>query len=145
MGEAVTDHDDVVALLGRYSDSAYRKDVEAFMSMYASEVRVFDLWGSWEVKGASSWRDGIAGWFESLGAGRVVCEFTDVEVFTGGDLAALSAMIQYSGESPEGAIEREMANRLTWTLTRVNGVWRVIHEHTSAPVDMGSSKVILAR
>ena len=62
-------------------------------------------------------RDGIAGWFESLGAGRVVCEFSDIEVSTGGDLAALSAMIQYSGDSPEGAIEREMANRLTWTLT----------------------------
>jgi uncharacterized protein (TIGR02246 family) len=141
----MTDHDDVRALLTQYSDSAYRKDVDGFISMYAADVRVFDLWGSWEVSGASNWREGNAGWFGSLGAARVVVEFSEVDVSVGGDLATVAAMIQYSGESPEGSIEREMANRLTWVLARVDGAWRVTHEHTSAPVDMESSKVILSR
>jgi len=141
----MTDHDDVAALLDTYVDSAYRKDVDGFIAMYAENVRIFDLWGSWQVRGAANWRTGIAEWFGSLGEGRVVVEFSEVEVSVGGDVAAISAMIQYSGESPAGLTEREMANRLTWILKRTDGAWLVTHEHTSAPVDMDSGKVILAR
>jgi len=141
----MTDHDDVQALLTRYKESAYQKDIDAFMSIYSEGVRIFDLWGAWQSVGASAWREGITGWFDSLGDGRVVVDFSEVEISVDGALAAVSAMVEYSGESSTGVIEREMANRLTWVLGRIDGDWLVAHEHTSAPVDMQSGKVILSR
>ena len=38
-----------------------------------------------------------------------------------------------------------MNNRLTWGLRKTHGTWKVVHEHTSAPVDMSTGKVDLAR
>jgi uncharacterized protein (TIGR02246 family) len=141
----MTDDGDVRDLLTRYSECAYAKDVDQFMTMYAPDVRIFDLWGSWELIGSDAWRDGIAGWFGSLGDDRVVVDFDDVDVCVSGDLATVAAMVGYSGETATGERVRQMANRLTWVLNRVDGAWRVIHEHTSAPVEMDSGIVILAR
>jgi len=140
----MADQDDVRALLDVYIASAYAKDVDRFMTMYADGVRIFDLWGTWEVRGAGAWREGIAGWFGSLGEERVVVEFDDVEVTVGADLASLTAMVGYSAESAAGDRVRQMTNRLTWVLSRTD-VWRVIHEHTSAPADDATGKVILER
>ena len=140
----MADQDDVRALLDVYIASAYAKDVDRFMTMYADGVRVFDLWGTWEVLGAGAWREGIAGWFGSLGEERVVVEFDDVEVTVGGDLASLTAMVGYSAESAAGDRVRQMTNRLTWVLSRTDA-WRIIHEHTSAPADDATGKVILER
>jgi ketosteroid isomerase-like protein len=37
-------------------------------------------------------------------------------------------------------------NRLTWVLRKTpEGAWKVIHEHASAPVDVGTGKVTLQR
>ena len=141
----MTDADDVAALLTVYSEAAYAKDVDRFMTNYAEEVRVFDLWGSWQVTGAAAWGEGIAGWFGSLGDDRVVVEFDEVDVAVGGELAAVNAFVAYSAESASGERIRQMTNRLSWTLTRRDGAWLVTHEHTSAPVDPESGKVILSR
>jgi uncharacterized protein (TIGR02246 family) len=139
------DTEAVRALLDVYSESAYAKDVDRFMTMYAPEVRIFDLWGSWEISGATAWREGIAGWFGSLGDDRVVVEFDDVAVVSSGDLATITAMVGYSAESAAGDRVRQMTNRLTWVLSRTDAAWLVSHEHTSAPVDDATGKVILSR
>jgi uncharacterized protein (TIGR02246 family) len=141
----MTDEDDVRALLTVYSESAFDKDVDRFMTMYANDVRVFDLWGSWEITGVAPWRGQIAEWFGSLGDERTVAAFDGIEVSVGGDFAALTAMVDYSAESPSGERVRQMTNRLTWVLARTEGAWHVIHEHTSAPVDVDTGKVILER
>jgi len=141
----MTDEDDVRALLSVYSESALAKDVDRFMTMYATDVRVFDLWGSWELAGVAPWRDQIAEWFGSLGDERTIADFDSIEVSVGGDLATLTAMVDYSAESPSGERVRQMTNRLTWVLARTHGTWQVTHEHTSAPADVDTGKVILER
>ena len=141
----MTDEDDVRALLSIYSESALAKDVDRFMTMYATDVRVFDLWGSWELAGVAPWRDQIAEWFGSLGDERTIADFDSIEVSVGGDLATLTAMVDYSAESPSGERVRQMTNRLTWVLARTDGTWQVTHEHTSAPADVDTGKVILER
>ena len=40
----------------------------------------------------------------------------------------------YRGLSADGEELRSMNNRLTWVLRKdANGVWKIVHEHTSAP------------
>ncbi len=131
--------------LEAYGAAVYAKDVEAFVAIYDWDVRVFDMWGEWSYDGLASWRGMAKGWFDSLGDERVVVEFEDVRIAAEGEMAIVHAYVVYKGVSAEGAELRAMQNRLTWALRRRDGDWKVVHEHTSAPADFETSKVIHAR
>ena len=136
---------DVAALLESYRDAVYAKDIEAFVAIFADDVRVFDMWGTWSHDGIDSWREMAVGWFGSLGDELVRVEFDDVRTTVGDDTAVLSAFVTFAGLSADGAELRSMNNRLTWGLRKTGGAWKVVHEHTSAPVEMATGKVDLER
>jgi ketosteroid isomerase-like protein len=71
--------------------------------------------------------------------------FAEVEVLAGQPLAVLNAIVTYAAESPMGEPLRSMQNRLTWVLRESGHVFRIAHEHTSAPIGFEDSKAILAR
>jgi uncharacterized protein (TIGR02246 family) len=126
---------DVEQMLGSYATAVRAKDVDAFMSLYADDVRNFDLWNEWSYDGKDALRGMVAEWFGSLAAGEeVVVEWDDVRAQTGDDVAALSAFLTYRAVSAAGTELRSMNNRLTWVLRKdADGSWKIVHEHTSAP------------
>jgi uncharacterized protein (TIGR02246 family) len=136
---------DVAALLESYREAVYAKDVEAFVAIFADDVRVFDMWGTWSHDGIDSWREMAVGWFGSLGDELVRVAFDDVQTTVGDDTAVLSAFVTFAGLSADGEELRSMNNRLTWGLRKTGGTWKVVHEHTSAPVEMATGKVDLER
>ena len=136
---------DVGALLEEYRDAVHAKDVDRFVAIFADDVRVFDMWSTWSHDGIESWREMAEGWFGSLGDELVRVEFDDVQTTVGDDTAVLSAFVTFAGLSADGAELRSMNNRLTWGLRKTGGVWKVVHEHTSAPVEMATGKVDLER
>jgi ketosteroid isomerase-like protein len=103
------------------------------------------MWGMWSHDGIDSWREMAVGWFGSLGDEIVRVEFDDVQATVGDDTAVLSAFVTFAGLSAEGEELRSMNNRLTWGLRKTNGTWKVVHAHTSAPVEMTTGKVALKR
>ena len=136
----------VLAVLDAYRTAAHDRDVAALAALYADDVRVFDLWGGWSCEGRDAWRAVVAEWLGGLGSERVEVEFDEVRTRVVGDAAVASAFVTYRGVSAEGAPLRSMQNRLTWALVRSpGGGWKILHEHTSAPVDHATGKVILTR
>jgi len=136
---------DVGSLLEAYRDAVHAKDVDAFVAIFADDVRVFDMWGTWSHDCIDAWREMAEGWFGSLGDERVRVEFDDVQTTVGEDAAVLSAFMTFAGLSADGEELRSMNNRLTWGLRKTDGNWKVVHEHTSAPVEMATGKVDLKR
>ena len=65
------------AALAAYQAAVLAKDVEAFVSIYADDARIFELWGTWEHD-IASWREMATGWFAFLGDERSVVEPHDV-------------------------------------------------------------------
>jgi ketosteroid isomerase-like protein len=63
----------------------------------------------------------------------------------GHDVAVVHAFVTYTGVSAAGHAVRTMHNRLTWALKQHEDTWKIVHEHSSAPVDPATSKVILQR
>ena len=61
------------------------------------------------------------------------------------DVAVVHAFVTYTGVSAEGEELRAIHNHLTWAIKQHAGAWKIVHEHTSAPVDSATSKVILQR
>ena len=122
-------------MLEAYAAAVRAKDVDAFLDLYADDVRTFDLWSDWSYDGKEALRAMVSEWFGSLGDDEVVAvRFDDVCTQAGADVGAISAFTTFAAVSPEGAELRSMNNRLTWVLRREGeGAWKVVHEHTSAP------------
>lgn len=142
----MNDADPTRDLLDRYVRAVDEKDVDAFVALYDHAVRVFDTWGRWSYEGATAWRETVQAWFGSLGDQRVAVEWDDASSLVDGDMAAAHAFVTYRGLSADGSELRAMQNRLTWVLRRRAGEgWRIAHEHTSAPADFETGKVMLRR
>jgi uncharacterized protein (TIGR02246 family) len=138
-------HDPISQVLAAYKAAVYAKDTEAFLALYDDDVRVFDMWGAWSLQGIAAWRAMAEGWFSTLGAERVVVRADDIEATHAGELAIGHAILTYTAISAEGEELRSLNNRITVALRRVDGSWKIFHEHTSAPIDHESTKAILQR
>ncbi|WP_104181548.1 SgcJ/EcaC family oxidoreductase [Arthrobacter sp. B0490] len=135
----------VDAVLEGYAAAVLAKDRDGLVAHYSDDARVFDLWSTWSYEGRESWQGAIDEWFGSLGDQEVHVGFDDVRSVVTDDLATVSAIITYREVDDGGAMRDSLQNRLTWVLRRSGDTWRIIHEHTSAPIDGGTMKVILQR
>src|SRR6185436_225566 len=109
------------------------------------DVHVFDMWGSWEYRGLPAWRAMAAGWFASLGDERVRVRVDGLQVQMGADIAAAQAFLSFTAESADGKPLRSLDNRISIVLRRSGEAWKIVHEHTSAPVNFETGKVSLRR
>lgn len=130
-------------VLVAYQAAVHAKDVDALLALYADDVFIFDMWSEWSYRGAAAWRGVVEQWFGSLGSERVEVEMDDVDTILSGDLAVIHATVTYRGLSAAGETLRAMQNRLTCTLKHIGGSWKIVHEHSSAPANPETGRVIL--
>ena len=131
-------------LLQGYVESVLAKDVEAFVALYDADLRVFDMWNRWSYDGQQPWREMVQGWFGSLHDERVAVAFSEVRTRVSQDLAVLHAFVSFAAIDAGGATLRSMTNRITMALARRGDDWKIVHQHTSAPID-GETKAIFRR
>lgn len=130
-------------VLDVYKAAAYAKDVEAFLSIYDHDIYVFDMWEKWSYDGIDAWRGMVTGWFGSLGDELVKVEFNELEVTETNEMAVAHMVITFRGLSAEGTELRSMQNRMTCVLKNTKGTWKIIHEHSSSPLEPSTLKAIL--
>jgi uncharacterized protein (TIGR02246 family) len=129
-----------------YRQAVLSHNTDALMDLYAPDVRVFDAWGIWVHQDAPAWRKMVHTWFSSITANEQVhVEFNDVQITQGHDLCLVTAIVTYASLTLQGQEIRSMQNRLSWTLSPQSGTWKIIHEHTSAPIGFEDQKAILQR
>jgi ketosteroid isomerase-like protein len=149
-------------LLETYKDAIFQKKLETFVSLFDKDVRVFDMWGCWSYDGLAAWQEMVKGWFSSLGDLRDRVTFEEVAILQSGDLATVTAFARFAAISPQGEELRFLHSRLTLVVRRVSAVlagagpdtdpdnvgsegWKIIHQHSSVPIDGGTLKGILKR
>ncbi|MEN0036423.1 MAG: nuclear transport factor 2 family protein [Cellvibrio sp.] len=132
--------DPVLAMIANYKQAILNKDIEAFCAIYDTDIHIFDMWGKWSMRGIDAWREMASGWFTSLGSEKVVVEANNVESVVTADMAIGHAILSYTAFSAKGEKLRSLDNRITVALKRTGDSWKVVHEHTSAPIDHGSLK-----
>ena len=133
------------SLFETYKNAVFQKDVEAFASVFDEKVRVFDMWQQWSLSGLAAWREMAKGWFASLGTDRDVVTFDDIQVEAADEMATATAFVRFAAVSEKGEELRYLENRLTWVARKKDGAWKIIHQHTSGPIDFPTMKVILNR
>lgn len=83
---------DFASLFDIYKQAIFQKDLEAFVSIFDENVRVFDMWQRWTNDGLPAWREMAAGWFASLGTDRDVVTFEDIRIEETRELAFANAI-----------------------------------------------------
>lgn len=131
--------------LEAYKAAVLAKDVDAFLALYDDDLHVFDLWGAWTLRGIDAWRSMAVDWFASTGQESIVVEIEQAGCTCHGDLALGHALLTYTALSADGTPLRSLDSRITASLRKVEGTWKIFHEHTSAPIDPASTKAMLKR
>ena len=128
-----------------YKTAVYEKDVEKFLSMYAPETHIYDCWGKWEVKDLFSWKKNVAEWFNGLNEDGVLLkvDFRDLVVEEDANLAIVYCTVTFTAHKEEAGEQlRQMTNRFTYGLKKVNESWFIAHEHSSLPINIETGKGI---
>ena len=126
----------IIQVLGIYCQTAYDKNLEAHLGLYAEDAKIFDMWGpEWIHHTPESWRASTEEWFKSLKEDRVMVEFEEVQVEQTFQMGFISAFVKYSAVSPEGKTLRWLENRFTCIVEPRDGVWKITHQHTSGPIN----------
>lgn len=142
----MTDPQEVFPLaLRRYRDAVHAKDVAALVSLYDEDVSIFDTWGAWSLRGRDAWQALVAGWLGSLGEERVAVEFDQAASVDTAELVVGHAFVTFAAFSPQGERLRWLTNRMTLALRRQGADWKIVHEHTSVPIEHATLKGILQR
>lgn len=135
----------IAGMLKAYKADVFAKDVDAVAALYDQDVCLFDLWGQWSYNDVAEWRGMLSNWFGSLRNEMVIVDVDNVPTIVAPDVVVAHALLIYRSVSANGDKLNSMFNRLTWVLKRKGGEWKIVHEHTSAPVDSTTLKVILQR
>jgi uncharacterized protein (TIGR02246 family) len=114
------------------------KDVEGLLSGYAPEVATFDLVVPLASQGIEAVRKRVTEWFASFQT-PIEYEIRDVTLQRSGDLAFEHHFTHVQGTNRHGDTI-DMWFRETVGYRRLDGRWRVTHQHSSVPLDMVSGK-----
>ena len=133
---SAADEDQVRAVIADRAAAMRERDAERFVAHYAPQIVKFDLPPPLVYTGPQA-RDAEAlrAWFASHPGGPVAYEVRDLTVTVGGDVAFCHSL---------NHLGKTLWFRSTIGLRKIDGEWRVTHEHNSTPFYMdGSDKAAL--
>jgi ketosteroid isomerase-like protein len=117
------------------------KDVDGVMTMYAPNITAFDIVPPLQFQGADKYRKDYSEFFGQF-SGPLHVETPNMQIEVSGDAAFAYGLERIAGKMTSGA-PVDMWLRYTEGLKRIDGHWRVVHEHISVPADMASDKARL--
>ncbi|HEY9154475.1 MAG TPA: nuclear transport factor 2 family protein [Opitutaceae bacterium] len=127
-------HSEITAFIETFKSTAFAKDVSGFLALYDDDARIFDLWKKWSYRGVAAWKPAVEEWFKHTGENRDAISLHDVVIQGAEGFCTVTAFITFSCVDPKGVVLRAMHERLTLVLTKSQSGWKILHQHSSAPV-----------
>ncbi len=121
--------------LGSLWSAVAAKHPDEAMAHYAPEPVVFSM--APPLRQELPGREALATWFATW-KGPIGIELRDVAVHVDGGVAFTTALNHMTGTKTDGE-EIDLWFRVTCGLRRIDGRWRVVHEHESVPFHMDGS------
>jgi ketosteroid isomerase-like protein len=130
---------DVTGVLEAVSRGLHNKDAAAIVAQYTPDALLFDLAPPLAHRIDKS---ELAQWLNTWD-GPVSQQLRDMKIIVHGDLAVAYGFLHVSARTKSGE-DAAWWMRATACLSRQNGRWKIVHEHTSVPFYMdGSFRVAL--
>ncbi|HEX6102749.1 MAG TPA: nuclear transport factor 2 family protein [Alphaproteobacteria bacterium] len=134
---ASSDELQVRSLVERWAGRLRAKDVEGVLSHYAPEIVSFDLAPPLHYAGMNALRENLSAWFPTF-RGPVGYEVRDLVVTASTDLAFCRSLNRISGARTDGTAT-DVWIRMTLGCRKIDGGWKIVHEHASVPFYMDGS------
>ena len=125
-----------------YQDAAWQKDTTAMISLYDEQAIIFDMWNQCYYSNPLEWAKIIEDWLGSLGEEKVNVEFDMIKIHQSDNTGFASALIRFQAISKDGVVLRSMRNRITLGFSKIKDKWKVIHQHTSAPISSSLTAIL---
>jgi uncharacterized protein (TIGR02246 family) len=129
------------AVIDAITKAVRAKDVEAMLAQCAPDIVTFDMVPPLRHQGSQAIR-GL--WARTLAAFDPPLEYEvhDLDISVDGDVAFARCLNRFGGTKKDG---RRVLNSLrsTFGLRKIDGQWKVVHEHVSVPFDMETGKAML--
>lgn len=119
-------------------DAVRTRDLERLDDIYAPGIVSFDVEPPLQHLGPEGKR---ANWERAFAAIRPPIEYEvrDLSISVDGDLAFTHGLARLSGNLPNGQ-RGGFWVRATSCFQRVDGVWRIVHDHASVPLDIATGR-----
>lgn len=123
----------IKALLEAWADAVRRHDLPAILAHHAPDMVMFDLPPPLQCKGIEAYKEtwGLMFRYHKPGAGF---DIQELAVTAGQDVAFAVAIMRCGPDSSSNSADKDgFSFRLTVGLRKVEGQWRITHEHHSIP------------
>jgi ketosteroid isomerase-like protein len=114
-------------------------DLDQLRSIYADDIVSFDIEPPLRHVGVDA---KLKNWSRVFTAYQGLdYEIRDLEVTVGDGVAFGSSLNRISGRLPDG---HDSSYWVRWTasLCKIDGAWRIVHDHVSVPIDVGSGRAL---
>ncbi|HVY54281.1 MAG TPA: nuclear transport factor 2 family protein [Thermodesulfobacteriota bacterium] len=134
------DKEQIREMLEDWAKKFRSKDLDGIMSIYAPDIVSYDAIAELQFKGFDAYRKHWEMCL-SLCQGPITFEMRDLNI-TAGDGVAFAHSLNRCGGTDENGEEKASWMRGTICLKKIDGKWKVVHEHYSAPFDVESGKAL---
>jgi uncharacterized protein (TIGR02246 family) len=124
---------EIQALIARWAKAVREQNRAGIRADHDSEILMFDVPPPFLSRGLEAY---MATWEQFLAWAEkpVAFDFRDVNVIAGKNVAFATAIGHCAGVDQNGKRE-ELEFRLTMGLRKIDGAWRILHEHHSLPAE----------
>lgn len=138
---SATEEGAIRALIAARGDAVATGNVETIVASIAENIAVFDMFGPLRSDGKASVRERTTSWLDLYEA-PPRWKDRDLTVAASGDVGFAHSLGHVTGKRKDG-VDVDMWFRTTLGLRRIDGEWRIVHEHQSEPFDIESGKASL--
>ncbi|HEU5220399.1 MAG TPA: nuclear transport factor 2 family protein [Gemmatimonadales bacterium] len=128
------------ALTDEWADALRGKDIDGVMSHYAPDVVVFGITPPLQYDGARAHRKHWETMFASYD-GPLGYQIRELAVTAGADVAHGSSVNRISGL--RNGVAEETWIRVSLGYRKIDGEWKVTHEHASVPFNPANGMAVL--
>ena len=132
-----TDEAEIRRVIEAWTTALHDKDVDAVMAHAAPDILAYDLAPPLASRGADIYRKNLEVWFPTFD-GPISYEPRDLQI-TAGDDVAFSTSLHLIGGARTGGEQTHIWIRVTAGFRKIDGRWKVTHEHVSTPFYMDGS------
>jgi ketosteroid isomerase-like protein len=132
--DKTTDEARIRNQLDNWTKALHAKDINGVMDSYAPDNVLFDLITPLRYSGEQACRTNWAEWFATF-HGPVGYEIADLQIISSDEVAFCHSLNRIHGERTDGE-HTDVWVRATVGLRKLEGNWKITHEHYSVPFYM---------
>lgn len=131
------------AVLNHWAEAFRARNVDGIMSVYApgDAVVAYDIVPPLEYRGNDAYRKDYEQ-FLAMFDGPLGLEFREMRIVAGHDVAFMNSLEHMTGNM-KGGQKMDTWVRATSGFQKIDGKWKIVHDHISVPTEFDAGKAVL--